>query len=207
MRITTGTINDVYDQDANLVLAFGTRETLSQPNFAGELTSRFPQAIVAGCSTAGQFLQDDIVDDEALLSTFHMDHSEVRSASTPLSDAAESMNAGKILGKELTANDLVAVLVLSDGINCNGSALVEGIASVLDDKATIFGGLAADQSQFEKTVILADGQVNTECVVAIGFYGDRLAVSTGSEGGWEIFGPERKITKSSLIVSTSHTCT
>ncbi len=33
-------------------------------------------------------------------------------------------------------------------------------------------------------------------VVAVGFYGDRLRVGYGSLGGWDPFGPERRITRS-----------
>jgi len=90
--------------------------------------------------------------------------------------------------------------VLSDGTNCNGSALVEGLASELAESVTIFGGLAADQDKFQETVVLADGKIESKIVVAIGFYGDRLEVTTGSEGGWEKFGPERKITSSNANV-------
>src|SRR5438876_246695 len=32
---------------------------------------------------------------------------------------------------------------------------------------------------------------------AIGFYGDNVRVTHGSKGGWDIFGPERRVTKSS----------
>lgn len=200
MRVATGNLNETYEEAPDLVLVFATHEILTQPDFVPNLTGRFPEALIAGCSTAGQFRTDDVIDDEALISTVHLEHSKVRSATAPMSDSTLSDEAGRILGKELTSPDLAAVLILSDGINCNGSALVEGIASELDEHVTIFGGLAADQSNFEKTVVLSDGKAESKRAVAIGFYGDRLKVSTGSEGGWEIFGPERKITSSSANV-------
>jgi len=149
MRISTGSINDTHEQDADLVLVFATRETLSSDCLVPELQERFPQATIAGCSTAGQFCHDDIIDDQPLLSVLHFEHSTVRTAVAPITDQSHSLEAGRKLGSELRASDLVAVLVLSDGINCNGSA---------------------------------------------------LSVSTGSEGGWELFGPERTITSSSANV-------
>ena len=33
-------------------------------------------------------------------------------------------------------------------------------------------------------------------ITAIGFYGDKIMVNHGSQGGWEIFGPERVVSKS-----------
>jgi len=200
MRIDTGTNNKIFDADPDLVLAFATRETLTGDGFVQSLNERFPHALIAGCSTAGQFYKDDIIDDVAIISTIHFEHSTVRSATESLLDPSLSADAGQNLGVELNAQDLVAVLVLSDGTNCNGSALVEGLASKLGEKVTIFGGLAADQDRFNETVVLANGNAASKQVVAIGFYGDRLNVSTGSEGGWEIFGPERTITASNANV-------
>ncbi len=200
MRVATGNLSDSYDRAQDLVLVFATRETLTKPEFMHTLNERFPTALIAGCSTAGQFHEDDVVDDDALISTLQFDHSTVRSATAIMSDPTLSAEAGHKLGAQLNTADLVAVLVLSDGINCNGSALVEAISAELAEHVTIFGGLAADQSNFEETVVLSDGKVSSKQAVAIGFYGDRLAVSTGSEGGWEIFGPERKITSSSANV-------
>ncbi len=199
MRIATGKLSEAFEPAPDLVLAFATRETLTEEEFVPALEKRFPEAVITGCSTAGQFLNDEIEDDEPLISTLHFEHSKVRTASTDMPDPGYSLEAGRTLGNKLNTADLVAVLVLSDGINCNGSALVEGIASELGD-VTIFGGLAADQSNFEETVVLADGRVDTKRVVAVGFYGERLEVSTGSEGGWEIFGPERTITSAKANV-------
>jgi hypothetical protein len=33
-------------------------------------------------------------------------------------------------------------------------------------------------------------------VTAVGFYGDRIRIGHGSKGGWDRFGPERRVTKS-----------
>jgi len=200
MQITTGTTQDVFEAEPDLVLVFGTRETLTNPEFVPGLQQRFPNAVVAGCSTAGQIHNDDIIDSGAIISALHFDHSTVCSATAPISDPAWSFKAGQTLGTALSKPDLVAVLVLSDGLSCNGSALVEGLESEISDSVTIFGGLAADKDRFEETLVISDGQASAKQVVAIGFYGDRLEVTTGSEGGWEIFGPERIITSSKANV-------
>ncbi len=196
MEIRTGTTQNIFEGSPDLVLVFATRETLTSEGFVPGLNERFPNAVITGCSTAGQIHNDDIVDAEALISTLQFEHSTVRSATAPLTDPSLSYDAGQNLGVMLNQPDLVAVLVLSDGLNCNGSALVEGLASEFGENVTVFGGLAADEDKFEETVVLANGIADTKRVVAVGFYGDRLDVTTGSEGGWEIFGPERIITSS-----------
>jgi hypothetical protein len=60
----------------------------------------------------------------------------------------------------------------------------------------ITGGLAGDGSAFERTWVLAGGQVRTGHVAAVGLYGTRLQVGSGCQGGWMDFGPERTITRS-----------
>ena len=49
---------------------------------------------------------------------------------------------------------------------------------------------------FKKTWVLNKTKPTSECVTAIGFYGNSLEIGYGSKGGWDIFGPERIITRS-----------
>ncbi|HEX4924884.1 MAG TPA: FIST C-terminal domain-containing protein, partial [Bdellovibrionales bacterium] len=48
----------------------------------------------------------------------------------------------------------------------------------------------------KRTWVLHNGTPKSNIVTAVGFYGDRLRFTHGSQGGWNIFGPERRITKS-----------
>jgi len=44
--------------------------------------------------------------------------------------------------------------------------------------------------------VIAGGEPRTNLVTAVGLYGDHVRVGHGSKGGWDIFGPERKVTRS-----------
>jgi hypothetical protein len=79
-------------------------------------------------------------------------------------------------------------------VQINGSALVDGIASKAGT-ATITGGLAGDGGAFAQTWTLGPAGVGDSAVVAIGLYGDALDFAHGSFGGWEPFGPARKVTR------------
>ena len=59
------------------------------------------------------------------------------------------------------------------------------------------GGLAGDGARFEVTLVGADGAPEEGRIAAIGLYGQSLTVGHGSVGGWDVFGPERTITRSS----------
>jgi hypothetical protein len=60
----------------------------------------------------------------------------------------------------------------------------------------ITGGLAGDAARFESTLVGLNAAPQKGCIAAIGFYGNHLLVTHGSRGGWDMFGPEKKVTRS-----------
>jgi hypothetical protein len=88
------------------------------------------------------------------------------------------------------------LFVLSDGLLVNGSALVEGLKSALPEDVTVTGGLSGDGDRFQETLVVLDGPPESGIIAAVGFYGEHLKVGFGSLGGWDPFGPERRITRS-----------
>jgi hypothetical protein len=93
-------------------------------------------------------------------------------------------------------DDLAGIFVLSDGLNVNGSELVAGIASHVGDRIPLTGGLAGDGAKFEETLVGGDGPPRSGQVAAVGFYGAAVRIGHGSAGGWDEFGPRRRITRS-----------
>src|SRR5687768_17724589 len=53
---------DLQQYSANLVLAFGSTEALSDPNRYHELKSFYPNANIVTCSTAGEILGSKVMD-------------------------------------------------------------------------------------------------------------------------------------------------
>ena len=181
--------------DAQLVLVFGNTNQLNAERLS-ELRERYPKARLFGCSTAGE-IQDVYVHDNSVTATaIRFDDTQLQLASLELKEVSDSLTAGKALAAQLPSEELAHVLVLSDGLNVNGTELVEGIKSVLPANVEVTGGLAGDDSRFEHTLIIADDNPAEGQVAAIGFYGNRLSVGYGSLGGWDPFGPDRLITKS-----------
>ncbi len=109
----------------------------------------------------------------------------------------DSYRAGEMLAQQLYQPELRSVLVLSDGISVNGSALVRGLNAILPDSVVVAGGLAGDGERFGETWVIKDGAPQSGYVSAAGFYGESIRVGHGSKGGWDIFGPERTVTRSS----------
>lgn len=181
---------------AGLVLYFGTREALANAAHYVELRGMFPDAHVVGCSTGGQIHNDDIRDDEISAVALNFDATAIRLTSEPASAPEQSRKCGAAIGKTLAADDLAGIFVLSDGLNVNGSELVAGITSVVGQRVPVTGGLAGDGAQFKETLVGADCAPRKHLVAAIGFYGQAIRIGHGSAGGWDEFGPRRRITRS-----------
>ena len=181
--------------DAQLVLVFGERAAIVNPELLSGLSARWPAAHAVGCSTAGQIHGTEVFDDGAIATAVQFDHTRVEVATAPAT-AADSTAAGAALAISLSRADLVHVIVISEGLDINGEALVRGLGAHLPSTVSVTGGLSADGEQFRETVVLCDGTPCTNMVAGIGLYGTRVKVGYGSLGGWDSFGPERQITRS-----------
>jgi hypothetical protein len=120
----------------------------------------------------------------------------LRLAYEAVPNADRSRQCGAAIGAALNASDLAGIFILSDGLNVNGSELVAGIADVVGPKIPLTGGLAGDSALFEETLVGADCAPQQGRVAAIGFYGSAIRIGHGSAGGWDEFGPRRRISRS-----------
>lgn len=179
-----------------LVLYFGSRSDLADGERYRELKARFPEAHVVGCTTGGQICDDEITDERVVAVALTFRDTRLRLASEEVLTPEFSRHVGQELGRKLAATDLAGIFLLSDGLGVNGSQLVAGIASVVGDAVPITGGLAGDGPLFETTLVGADGPPRARLVAAVGFYGHAIRVGCGSSGGWDVFGPRRRVTRS-----------
>ena len=187
---------DGPDEKAQLVVLFGAPGLLKEQNFFEEISSFYPQAHFFGCSTAGEICGTQISDDSLVMTAVNFENAHIEGARVKLTKSMDSFKAGELLAKPLGKDDLVHVLVLSDGINVNGSTLVKGLTGCLPEGVTVTGGLAGDGERFRETLVFWDSVPDRNTIAALGFYGSHLKVGCGSLGGWDPFGPERLITRS-----------
>src|SRR6202051_1748625 len=180
----------------NLVLFFGARQALACGARYRELRAMFPNAHILGCSTGGQIVNDDVTDDEIAVATLHFDTTRLRLACEAASAPENSRSCGEAIGRSLAADDLAGIFVLSDGLNVNGSELVAGLTSAVDPRVSVTGGLAGDGAKFQETLVGSDCEPRKQTVAAVGFYGPPVRIGHGSAGGWDEFGPRRRITRS-----------
>jgi hypothetical protein len=134
------------------------------------------------------------MDQSLVVAVLKFEHTRLRLASAAIAAADESHRVGVQLGNALNAPDLKAVFLLSDGLCVNGSTLIEGLTASIAPDVVVTGGLAGDGDRFQATWVMHEQAPQAKRVTAIGLYGDKLGVSHGSKGGWDLLGPERKIT-------------
>ena len=180
----------------NVVLAFGAVDEIGVPERYTELRERFPKANIVMSSTAGEIAGENVSDGTISATAIAYEKTELRAEVIEIGDYTDSREAGDALAQKLAGDDLVHVLVISDGGLVNGDALVKGLNSVLGRKVLITGGLAADAGRFTQTYVGLNEAPRSGCIVGIGHYGTDLKVSHGSNGGWEEFGPIRQVTRS-----------
>jgi hypothetical protein len=183
-------------ETAQLLFLFGSKETLRQEQCLQQLRTAYPSACFFGCTTAGEIYGDQVFDDTLIATAVHFEQTTVQEAQVKINDMSHSYQAGQSLARTLDKEDLVHVLVLSDGLRVNGSDLVRGLTENLPPAVTVTGGLSGDADRFQETLVLCNESPEPDLVAAVGLYGRNLRVGYGSLGGWDPFGPERLITRS-----------
>lgn len=183
--------------EPHLVLVFGSIEYFSGNGIADRLAAHFPDAAVVGCTTAGEITSAGAKEKNCIITAIHFEHTNVAVVSARSSNIDDSQTLGRALGDQLKAHgsDLRAILVFSKGLAINGSALIDGMQEAAGTGVSISGGLAGDDGAFKQTFVLSPSGIFDDQIVAVGLYGDRLQVGYGSFGGWEPFGPTRKVTR------------
>lgn len=184
------------DSPHTLVLCFADRSFGHNNGPLAELRAAYPNSHIAGCSTAGEIIGASVQDNTMVVAVAHLPQSSIKIQYAGVSDPSKSRDMAQQIAESLAAPDLSGVLALSDGLHVNGTALTAGFCESLPEGVPVSGGLAGDGDRFERTWVLREGRPEQHIVAGIGLYGSELALGHGSQGGWDVFGVERTITRS-----------
>jgi len=189
-------LNASLDSSQTLIVIFGSSiiEKIQKP--LDDVVAAFPNSIITGCSSASEICHDEVSEDGFVVSIVQFEKTDLKIVSKGVGSCSDCRSVGKELIEELLDDDLSGVLVLSDGLLINGSQLTKGINSVIPEGIAVVGGLAGDNSRFERTWVLHENQPESGYVTAVGFYGQDFHLSHSFKGGWRELGLERKVTSS-----------
>lgn len=188
--------DDLGDESPQLVLVFGGRAVLADAAHFDEIKQMYPGAHILCASTAGEIIGQEVLDDSLAVTAIYFEKTKLQFAQAAIEKAAQSFDVGKQLAGMIPHDDLAHVMVFSDGLKVNGTALVQGLGDMLPTEVSVTGGLVGDGADFKMTLVGLDEVPCDGKVVVIGFYGKALKIGYGSLGGWDAFGPERVVTKS-----------
>lgn len=183
-------------ENPQLVLAFGPVELIDSNENYSYLRNRFPDANLIMASTSGDIRGTEVLNDSIVATALQFEKTKIKVIQECITEVPNAFEMGKSIYQKLESDDLVHILVISDGVVVNGSELVGGLNFYNKTKIPVTGGLSSDNARFIRTLVGLNEFPSTGNVVGIGFYGKNLKVGHGSRGGWDAFGPERIITRS-----------
>jgi len=181
---------------AGLVFLFGNKDLLKEQLHIDHVKKEYPNAQVIGCSTSGEICQEEVFNNSIVCTAVWFEKTIVEIAAEHIGSMDDSFVIGEKLADRLDKEQLVHIMILSDGLNINGSELTKGLNKRLGERIPVTGGLAGDQANFNETLIVHNSTGRSNIILAIGFYGKDLSVGYGSMGGWDSFGVDREVTRS-----------
>lgn len=189
----------VDNQKVQLALCFGEKNLLKKDLFE-QVYQKYPKATIIMTSTAGEIYQDSVVDNSLVVAALQFEKTDIKTVAVNIRNFSNSYAAAVELSAKLPKEGLVHVLIFSDGNLVNGSELVKGFSTWSGENIIVTGGLAGDGSNFTSTTVGLNEIPSEGNIVAVGFYGKSIVIKNGSYGGWEVFGLEKRITKSTSNV-------
>jgi hypothetical protein len=195
-EIVLFTTNQFNSLNANLVIAFGERLFLEKTVPYQKLKGLYPNANIVICSTSGQISNNNLVQNNLVATAIAFEKTKIRTTEIDILLNPDIKLLGKKIKEDLLSDDLKSILVFSEGSFINGTELINELILQTRETVPIFGGLAGDEYNFEKTIVGLNSVASPGKIVAIGFYGDNIHFGFASEGGWSDFGPEREVTHS-----------
>lgn len=183
-------------EQAQLVVLFASGNiaaSLESP--LQKIRDAFPAACIVGCSTAGEILDVQVNDSSIAGIAMRFEHTDIRTAFVDNHQDNLAVAVDQLV-TQLHGNDLRYVMLFSEGLHIDGSALARSMQQRLGNDVIVTGGLAGDGERFSRTAVIHNDTVSSHGIVAVGFFGERLRIGHGSLGGWDPFGPTRTITRS-----------
>ncbi len=179
-----------------LVLVFGDRFFLEEEGLLDEVKIIYPNGHFVFGSTSGEIIGSNVLDNTLTITAIEFEKARFLVKRKNVADFENNdFELGKSLLSEFSKENLKNIFLVSEGSFINGSSLISGFNSD-NQNVNISGGLCGDGVRFQKTLCSYNEQPKEGEVVAIGFYGNSLEISSASFGGWSTFGPERSVTKS-----------
>ena len=162
-----------------------------------EINKAFPAIELIGCTTDGEISSaQGFLEDSITLTVFYSDTIEIVAG----------------CGKNLSANITVAVadaiemaqqklskearfcIITPESLTANGVEVLEAVKKQKEINFPVFGGLAGDQWQMQKTFQFYNNEVLSDAIPVL-MFGGPVYFSCGVKNGWSPIGNKKRVTK------------
>jgi len=181
-------------KEADVVFVFGETKDFKQNKHFDYLRDLYSNSVIIGCTSSGNVLGPEVSNASLTSTAVQFDHTTVKFSHIDFHEDDNLESLSEQLVNQLDSEGLRHIFVLSDGLLINGSELVRGINKV--SHVPVSGGMAGDGDRFQETWVIANDYPKQRRIVALGFYGEKLTISSCAYGGWSEFGAHRVITRS-----------
>lgn len=190
--------NSEINSESQLVLAFGSPLLIKKEETYSSLKKFYPNADIILTSTSWEILDINVNDNTISVSALYFEKTPIKVFSEKVDEPKDSFFIWEKLWKKIQLDDLSYSLIFSDWLWVNWSMLLWWVKNILWEEARITWWLAWDWADFNKTYVSLNGVPKDEpTVVIVCFYGESIKIWNSSVWGWNTFGIERTITKSS----------
>jgi len=179
--------------DKILVQMFTSLENKKEiETIAGDICAILPNAKLIGCSTAGEILEDKMLEKSVILSISIFEKTTLHVC---YADDENSYELGIKIANELLDDDTQCVISFIDGLSHIGEEYLDGFHTLNKQNIIIAGGMSADLFTFNNTFVIYDNKIYDRGAVGVALNGNNLEVYSDYNLGWKAVGPTFTVTK------------
>ena len=177
-EIDTGAIEK---GNVDLLLVHGDIVFLEDNFFLGKLKDAMPNAEIIGCSSIGEFINDEADEGTIVYTAIEFEKTKTKASRVTKGGAIQTdFELGQAISSDLSASDLKCIILFYDVFAIGSDDFMKGLESLLPHNVPILGGAAADNFECERTVVVDKDGTYDHGVVALGLYGESLVVQSNS---------------------------
>lgn len=171
---------------------------LSTISLLKTVSKNLPEVPLVGCSTAAIISSLGISLHGVIIILFSLEETTWNIAHINNMRAMTALVSGEELGNRLTYGYIGKYhrelgMLFSDGMNENGSMLLNGMQEKLGTSFPIFGAAASDNFNFLRTYLYYNNEIFSDGAIGI-LLGGKLRFGMGVRHGWRPLGRLRKVT-------------
>lgn len=150
---------------------------------------------MVGCTTAGEIIDNQLLEASVVILLMDMNRDFYTITSVEHEDAPyqNAFNLGAIIKNKY---ENIGVLMMTGGFGIDATSIVNGIKDGIGKEIPMYGGVAGDDLQMEKTYAFSHEKTTSNGSVLLVIDTDKIAMSGLATSGWQAIGVEKTITKS-----------